>query len=164
MASDGGGRAYPEARFVAGHLIALVADRDYAALSAELSPLVQSPGSSLPGPALYGDVLTWVVTALADVVVARLGAAADGESFVLEVRTTAGRTVGAGDLPPGQGRVGRSVLALLADDRAAARAQLAAAERESDPAVRATTLVEALIWLNAMLEAETSTFPDLPPR
>jgi hypothetical protein len=113
MASDGGGRAYPEARFVAGHLIALVADRDYAALSAELSPLVQSPGSSLPGPALYGDVLTWVVTALADVVVARLGAAADGESFVLEVRTTAGRTVGAGDLPPGQGRVGRSVLALL---------------------------------------------------
>lgn len=98
---------------------------------------------------LYGCT-DLAVTALADVVTARLGAAQDGEAFVLEVRTTASRTVGAGDLPPGPGR-------------AAARTHLMAAEREPDPAVRATTLVEALVWLNAMLDAETSAFPDLPP-
>ncbi|WP_368680557.1 hypothetical protein [Rhodococcus opacus] len=50
-------------------------------------------------------------------------------------RHSAGRTVGAGDLPPRQGRVGRAVLALLAGDRDTAREQLAAAEREPDPAV-----------------------------
>ncbi|WP_160096522.1 hypothetical protein, partial [Rhodococcus sp. T7] len=108
-------------------------------------------------------VLTWLVTALADVVVARLGPAGDGEAFVIEVRTTAGRTVGAGELPPSHGRVGRSVLAMLAGDRDAAQAQLAAAEREPDPAVRATTLVEALVWLHALLDAKTPAFPDPPP-
>jgi hypothetical protein len=166
MGSDDGGRERPEAGSVAGHLLVLVADRNYAALSAELSSLVQARQSwrhARAGRTLYGEVLTWLVTALADVVIARLGPAEEGESFVLEVRTTAGRTVGAGDLPPKQGRVGRSVLALLADDPNAARAHLAAAEREPDPTVRATTLVEALVWLDAMLDAETTAFPDLPP-
>ncbi|WP_237737257.1 hypothetical protein [Rhodococcus sp. 21391] len=79
------------------------------------------------------------------------------------MRTTAGRTVGAGELPPSHGRVGRSVLAMLAGDRDAAQAQLAAAEREPDPAVRATTLVEALVWLHALLDAKTPAFPDPPP-
>ncbi|WP_160098453.1 hypothetical protein [Rhodococcus sp. T7] len=162
MSSDDGGRAYPQARLLAGRLIALVADRDYAALSAELSPLVHAPGNAPGRRGFYGDVLTWLVHSLADVVTARLGTGQKGQSFVLEVRTTAGRTMGAGDLPPEQGRVAQSVLALLADDRGAARAHLAAAEHEPDPAVRATTLVEALIWLNALLDAETTALPDLP--
>jgi len=148
---------------VAGHLLTLVADRHLTALSAELSALVQAPRGQPVRRPLYRGVLTWLVTALADVVVARLGPAQDGEAFVLEVRTTAGRTVGAGELPPRQSRVGRSVLALLAGDRALARAQLAAAERDPNPAVRATTLVEALIWLDALLDAETPPFPDPLP-
>lgn len=146
-----------------GHLLALVGDRNFAALSSELSPLVAPAGPESAGRADYGGVLTWLVTALADVVVARLGPAQEGESFVLEVRTTAGRTVGAGELPARQGRVGRAVLALLAGDRDTARSQLGAAEREPDPAARAITLVEALIWLHALLGAETSAFPDPIP-
>ncbi|WP_271209399.1 hypothetical protein [Rhodococcus wratislaviensis] len=114
-------------------------------------------------PPLYRRVLTWLITALADVVVARLGPAEDSEAFVLEVRTTTGRAVGAGEFPPQQGRVGRSVLALLAGDRDVVQAQLASAEREPAPAVRATTLAEALVWLHALLDAETGAFPDPPP-
>ncbi|MGW4334756.1 hypothetical protein ACWEK5_18265 [Rhodococcus koreensis] len=47
--------------------------------------------------------------------------------------------------------MGRSVLALLA------------AEREPDRVVRATTLVEALLWLHAVPDAETPAFLDPPP-
>jgi hypothetical protein len=129
----------------------------------ELSALVQPAVSERLRPPLYRRVLTWLITALADVVVARLGPAEDSEAFVLEVRTTTGRAVGAGEFPPQQGRVGRSVLALLAGDRDVVQAQLASAEREPAPAVRATTLAEALVWLHALLDAETGAFPDPPP-
>jgi hypothetical protein len=85
MGSNVGGRAGPQAR-LGGHLLALVGDRNFAALSSELSPLVAPAGPESAGRADYGGVLTWLVTALADVVVARLGPAQEGESFVLEVR------------------------------------------------------------------------------
>lgn len=55
------------------------------------------------------------------------------------------------------------MLALLAGDRDTARSQLGAAEHEPDPAARAITLVEALIWLHALLDAETSAFPNPIP-
>ena len=161
MNSGVGGRAHPEAR-LAGHLLTLLGDREVEALSAELSPLVQT--TEPVRRALYGGVLTWLVTALADVVVARLGTPDEGESYVLEVRTTAGRHLGVGDLPARQGRVQRSVLALLAGDRCAARTQLAAAEREPDPGRRAAALVEALVWLDAVLNTDMPAFPDPPPR
>lgn len=152
---------HPEAR-LAGHLLTLVTDREFATLSAELTPLVQPPEADPVRSALYGGVLTWLVTALADVVVARLGSADNGEAFVLEVHTTTGRTLGAPDLPPREGRFGRAVLALLSGDRATVRTELWDAENETDPTVRATTLVEALIWLDALLGADTPTLPDNP--
>ncbi|EID79858.1 MULTISPECIES: hypothetical protein [Rhodococcus] len=161
MDSDVSGRAQPEAR-LAGHLLTLLGDRDIAALSAELSPLVHSTDPARRG--LYGGVLSWLVTALADVVVARLGTRDDDESYLLEMHTTAGRTLGIGDLPTRDGRVQRSVLALLAGDRAAARTQLAAAEKEPEPVLRARTLVEALVWLDAVLNTDMPVFPDPPPR
>ena len=154
--------AHPEAR-LAGHLLTLVTDRKYAALSAELTPLIQPPEKDPVRSALYAGVLTWLVTALTDVVVAHLGSADHGEAFVLEVRTNTGRTLGAPDLPPQEGRFGRAVLALLSGDRVTARTELRDAETETDPTVRVTTLVEALIWLDALLGADTpTTFPDTP--
>ncbi|MFE7421754.1 hypothetical protein [Rhodococcus sp. NPDC057529] len=154
-------RSAPEGR-LAGYLLTLVGERDFATLSAELIPLIRPPGPDPVRGALYGGVLGWLVAALAEVVVARLGDADHGESFVLEVHTTAGRTLGAEDLPAREGRFGRAVLALLAGDRAAARTELCDAETEPDPTVRATTLVEALIWLDALLGADTTDFPDTP--
>ncbi|TQC41484.1 hypothetical protein EEB14_54505 [Rhodococcus sp. WS4] len=163
MGSDIGGRAFPGAR-LAGHLLALVTDHDFDALSAQLRPLVQPPAAGPVRGALYGGVLTWLVTALTDVVTARLGQPEPGESFVLELQTTRGRTLGAEDLPPREGRVGRAALALLSGDPGTARVHLGAAEREPDPAIRVSTLVEALVWLDALLAADTPAFPDCPPR
>ncbi|MBC2644470.1 MULTISPECIES: hypothetical protein [unclassified Rhodococcus (in: high G+C Gram-positive bacteria)] len=162
MGSDLGGRFRPDAE-VAGHLLALVSEHRYAELGRELSSLMAPPDPAAGRGSCYGGVLAWLTGAIADVAVARLGRAAQGESFILEVRTAAGQLVDARQLPPRQARVARSVLALLAGDRAAARAQWGAAERESDSQVRVTTLIEALTWLNALLDAPTPALPDPPP-
>ncbi|MBC2644325.1 MULTISPECIES: hypothetical protein [unclassified Rhodococcus (in: high G+C Gram-positive bacteria)] len=161
MGSDLEGRFHREAE-VAGHLLALVSEHQYAALGQELSALA-APPDTVPGRgSCYGGVLTWLTGAIADVAVARLGAAVQGESFILEVRTPAGQVVDARQLPPRHARVARSVLALLADDPGTARVYLGAAEREPDADVRVTTLIEALTWLNALLDAPTPAFPDSP--
>lgn len=162
MGLDVGGLAHPEAR-LAGHLLELLGDRDGAALSAALSPLVRAPGPEPERRSLYGGVLTWLVAAIADVIVARLGYPQDGEAFVVEVHTTTGRHLGLDEVPASGGRLLRSVMALLAGDRAGARAQLEAAEREPAPVLRAETLVDALVWLNMLLDAQLPTFPDMPP-
>ena len=162
MGSDLDGRFRPDAE-VAGHLLALVSEHRYAALGRELSSLL-APPDTVPGRgSCYGGVLSWLTGAIADVAVARLGPATDGESFVLEVRTPSGGTRDARQLPSRQARVARAVLALLAGDPDAARVQLGAAEREPDSQVRVTTLIEALTWLNALLDAPTPALPDPPP-
>ena len=152
----------PEAE-VAGHLLALVSEHRYTALGRELSSLMAPPDIVSGCGGCYGGVLTWLTEAIADVAVARLGRAAQGESFILEVRTAAGQVVDARQLPTRRARVARSVLALLAGDPAAARVHLGAAEREPDSEVRVTTLIEALTWLNALLDAPTPALPDPPP-
>ncbi|KAF0957555.1 MULTISPECIES: hypothetical protein [Rhodococcus] len=158
-----GGVAQPEAR-LAGHLVQLLGDKDMSGLSVEVAPLVRAPGPGSPAGVLYTGVLRWLVGAIAEVVVARLGVPEEGESFEFRVRSTHGRRLGVDELPDSGGRVLRSVNALLADDRPAARAQLAAAAREPDPVVRAETLVAALVWVDALLDARTPAFPDPPPR
>ncbi|SEC21454.1 hypothetical protein SAMN04490220_1074 [Rhodococcus jostii] len=52
---------------------------------------------------------------------------------------------------------------MLAGDRVGARVQLDAAENEPSPLVRAETLVDALVWLNVLLDVKLSAFPDRPP-
>jgi hypothetical protein len=162
MGSDLEGRFRPEAE-VAGRLLTLASEHRYATLGRELSSLA-APPDIVPGPgSFYGGVLTWLTGAIADVAVARLGRAAEGEAFVLEVRTGGGQVVDARQLPPRQARVARSVLALLAGDPAAARVHLGAAAREPDSEVRVTALIEALTWLNSLLDAPTPALPDPPP-
>lgn len=162
MGSDLGGRFRPEAE-VAGHLLALASEHRYAALGRELSSLAAPPGIAPGYGHCYGGVLSWLTGAIADVAVARLGPAAEGESFVLEVRTGGGQVVDARQLPARQSRVARSVLALLAGDPGAARVHLGAAAREPDSEVRVTALIEALTWLNSLLDAPTPALPDPPP-
>ncbi|WP_072951413.1 hypothetical protein [Rhodococcus koreensis] len=163
MVSDVGGLAQPEAR-LAGHLVELLGDRNMSALSVALAPLVRASGPRSPAGVLYGGVLRWLVCAIAEVVVARLGVPEEGEVFVFKVRSSHGRRLGVDELPESGGRVLRSVNALLAGDRPAVRAQLAAAEREPDLVVRAETVVAALVWVDALLDARTPVFPDPPPR
>ena len=162
MGSDLDGRFRPDAE-VAGHLLALVSEHQYAELGRELSSLMAPPDTVAGRGSCYGGVLSWLTGAIADVAVARLGHATNGGSFVLEVRTAAGGSVDARQLPPRQARVGRAVLALLDGDPDAARVQLGAADREPDAEVRVTTLIEALTWLNALLDAPTPALPDPPP-
>ncbi len=151
-----------EAR-LAGHLVELLGNREMGALSAELSPLVRAPGPERARRSLYGGVLTWLVTAIADVITARLGYPENGEAFVLEVHTTRGRHLGLDEVPASASRILRSVMALLAGDRVGARVQLDAAQSEPSPLVRAETLVDALVWLNVLLDVNLSAFPDRPP-
>ena len=148
---------------MAGHLIELFDRRDTTVLAAELSLLVhapQSPPSRLPR---YGDVLAWLVAAITDVIVARMGRPDDGEAFTIEVRTTNGHHLRVDELPASGSRVLRAVSALLAGDHAAARAQVEAADREPSTTARAENLVEALVWINVLLDTHQSTFPDRPP-
>lgn len=50
-------------------------------LSVEVAPLVRAPGPGSPAGVLYTGVLRWLVGAIAEVVVARLGVPEEGESF-----------------------------------------------------------------------------------
>ncbi|MGW5153126.1 hypothetical protein [Rhodococcus koreensis] len=112
MVSDIGGLAQPVVR-LAGHLVELL------------------------GPKHVGAVdRVGVAGARVGTAVARRGVPEDGEWFEFKVRSTHG-PLGVDELPESGGRVLRSVNALLAGDRTAARAQLAAAEREPELVVRA---------------------------
>ncbi|MEN0136647.1 MAG: hypothetical protein AAGC80_15950 [Rhodococcus sp. (in: high G+C Gram-positive bacteria)] len=145
---------------VGGHLVRLVGDRDGAALAHEVSLVSRAPGVN--NQPRYEDVLAWVMEAIVEVVQARVGAAAPGETFVLSVRRTDGREVASGELPASGEWVLRTAAAFLADAPAEAERQLAAAGRQLDPLRRAETLADALVWLDFLLDVDLPDPPDFP--
>ena len=67
-----------------GRLIQLAGDRHTARFSCEVSRVCAEPHPT-DGGSDYGEVLAWVVDAIVDVIIARLGAAGPGERFILEL-------------------------------------------------------------------------------
>jgi hypothetical protein len=103
-----------------------------------------------------------VVDAIVEVVVARLGSVAPGETFVLEVRGADGSSVDLRNLPASGEWIVGTVSAFLAENLAEGQLQLEAAERQPDPLRRAEVLADALLWLDFLLDVDMPDPPDVP--
>nr|WP_271209093.1 hypothetical protein [Rhodococcus wratislaviensis] len=149
-----------DAAVIGGRLVALVGDRDSAMLAHALSAMAFNahPGG---GHADYEQVLAWVIEAIGEVIVARLGPAPSGQEFAVDVHRTGGGVVDPAELPQSGDWVLRTAGALLADDPEAGKERLAAAGLELDPVQRAALLADALIWLDFLLDVDAPDPPDL---
>ncbi|SEB31487.1 hypothetical protein SAMN04490239_0367 [Rhodococcus koreensis] len=165
------GRALPEygikrrpptsssAAALGGRLVKLAGDRDAARFSCEVSRVCAAHPTD--GPSEYGEVLAWVVDAIVDVIIARLGPAGPGERFILDLRFIDGGYVDVDDLPESGRWVLRTVSALLGGDLANGVRSLTAAEQQFDTTMRAETLADALIWLDFLLDVDLPDPPDV---
>ncbi|MDF3312013.1 hypothetical protein P3H15_44365 [Rhodococcus sp. T2V] len=91
------------------------------------------PGSGHPD---YEQVLEWVVQAITDVVVARLGSAPPGQQFTLAIHRRNGDEVDPAHLPKSRDWVLRTAGMFPADDPESGRERLEAARRHPDPVQR----------------------------
>ncbi|TQC42247.1 hypothetical protein EEB14_49885 [Rhodococcus sp. WS4] len=160
MGSNAGRPTSSSAAALGGRLLQLAGDRDAARFSCEVSRVCAEPHPT-DGRSDYGEVLAWVVDAIVDVVIARLGAAGPGERFILELRFTDGGSVDVDDLPESGRWVLRTVSALLAGDLAEGVRSLTAAEQHFDITMRAEALADALIWLDFLLDVDLPDPPDV---
>jgi hypothetical protein len=149
-----------DAAVLGGRLVALVADRDSAALTHALSAMAFNPRPGCGHPN-YAQVLAWVIESIAEVIVARLGPVPPGQEFAVDVHRKNGGEVDPAKLPKSRDWVLGTVGALLSENIEAGRERLAAAGREPDPVRRATLLADALIWLDFLLDVATPDPPDL---
>jgi hypothetical protein len=130
-----------DAAVIGGRLMALVADRDSAALSDALSAMACNPrpGGGYPD---YEQVLAWVIEAIADVIVARLGTVGPGQEFALDIRRKNGDEVDPTELPESDDWVLSTAGALLSENTDAGKERLAAAGRQPDLLRRVTLLTD----------------------
>ncbi|MHA4850933.1 hypothetical protein L1080_015480 [Rhodococcus sp. MSC1_016] len=159
MGSKAGRPDSPSAAALGGRLMKLVGDRDAALFSREISRVCAEPQPT-DGQPDYGEVLAWVVDAIVGVITARLGAAGPGERFVLDLHFTNGTPVDVDDLAASERWVLQTVAAFLAEEVAAGERLLAVAE-QFDPALRADTLADAIIWLDFVLDVDLPDPPDV---
>ncbi|PBC39989.1 hypothetical protein CJ179_33185 [Rhodococcus sp. ACS1] len=144
---------------LSGRLVQLAGDRDAARFSCEVSRVCAAHPTD--GRSEYGEVLAWVVDAIVDVIIARLGPAGRGERFILDLRFIDGGYADVDDLPESGRWVLRTVSALLGGDLANEVRSLTAAEQQFDITMRAETLADALIWLDFLLDVDLPDPPDV---
>jgi hypothetical protein len=161
MESNVGGPAAPAAATLGGQLIQLVDVRDDARFSREVTRIcTERTTKDRPD---YHDVLAWVIDAIVCVIIARLGATNPDQTYVLDIRSPDDTHFGFDDLPDSERFVLRTLFAFLADDPTYGHNQLTDAAHQTDPATRAETLANALIWLDFLLDVELPDPPDVPP-
>ncbi|MEU5840572.1 hypothetical protein [Rhodococcus sp. NPDC047139] len=139
-----------------GRLLALAHENGYSELTEEVAALVSNSGSdsaSPPTPPLYGGVLRWTVSSIADVVVDKIGPQVhEGETFELTIRTESGRHVRPEELPQPESTVLRAVVDALAGDSVAVRSDLDEVVFTMDWASQMEALIEAVLWLDRLLD------------
>ncbi|SUE13807.1 Uncharacterised protein [Rhodococcus gordoniae] len=149
-----------------GRLLALAHENGYSELTEEVAALVSSAGSDSPSritPPLYGGVLRWTVSTIADVVVDKIGPQVRGdESFELTIRTESGRHVRPEELPQPESTVMKAVVDALAGDSVAARSDLDEVVFAMDWASQMEALVEAVLWLDRLLDTPVPDGNDAP--
>ncbi|UYP20720.1 hypothetical protein OED52_09485 [Rhodococcus sp. Z13] len=150
-----------------GRLLALAHENGYSELTEEVAGLVSSAGTGTPprtNPPLYGGVLRWTVTTIADVVVDKMGAQVRGdESFELTIRTESGRHVRPEELPQPESTVMKAVIDSLSGNVTEARADLDQVVFAMDWASQMEALVEAVLWLDRLLDTPGPQQEDAPP-
>lgn len=148
------GLAQPAAH-AAGHLLALLDERDTDALVRAVSHLARTqPRISRQDNADYRRVLAWVITTIAEVIIEPLQWSSTGDTdFQITFRTFDGHAVDfVAQAPLAVQCVVRAVAAELADDDATVRTVLDYADH-AHSAVRADILLEALALLDRVLDA-----------
>lgn len=144
-----------------GNLLSLAHANDYAELTRSVATLVGATGAA---PPLYGGVLRWTVSTIADVVVDKMGShVRGGRTFELTVRTDSGEQVGPEDLPQPESNVMKAVVDALAGDDTESRHALDDVVYGMDWASQMEALVEAVIWLDRLLDTPVPDREDTPP-
>lgn len=144
-----------------GNLLSLAHANAYSELTETVATLVAGEGST---PPLYGGVLRWTVSTLADVVVDKLGSHVRGDrTFELRVRTGSGEQVGPDELPQPESTVVQAVADALAGDYARSRSALDDVVYGMDWTSQMEALVEAVVWLDHLLDTPAVERDDPSP-
>ncbi|MFD6855997.1 hypothetical protein ACFWCF_01410 [Rhodococcus sp. NPDC060090] len=151
--------ADPAAR-LCGHLLVLAGGHDRAALADAVASSVH--GNSLTERHHYGAVLEWTVTAIADVIVDKLGPIDSGAETdkVLTLRTPEGENLTIEQLPPPERHVWRAIADNLAGDALRGHRRLRPVVHVSDAEKRTHALIEAVDWLDHLLDMPVRDEPD----
>lgn len=143
-----------------GRLLALADGDGYTELTEAVSLLVSGPGA---GPPLFGGALRWVVTAIADVVVDKMGPEVeDGEPLTLTLRTGTGENLDLDELPEPESHLMKAVAAVVAGDTDRAFADLDPV-MSMDHTAQMEALLEAVLWLDRILDTPSANAPDTLP-
>lgn len=146
---------------IGGYLLALADDKAYNELTEAVGMLISSTDSHPPP---YNGVFRWVVSAIADVLVSKCGPEVrGGEGVSLTIRTMGGGVVDLSSVAEPESSVMKAVAAVLAGGASEARVKLGPVGLGMDWMSRLEMLVEAVLWLDKLLDAPASDTPDTFP-
>ena len=146
---------------VGGYLLALADGKAYNELTEAVGALISSTDSHPPP---YNGVYRWVVSSIADVLVSKLGPGLRGdEGVALTIRTTGGAEVDLSSLEEPESSVMRAVADVLAGGASEARVKLGPVGLGMDWMSRLEMPVEAVLWLDKLLDAPATSTPDTLP-
>ncbi|WP_420749764.1 hypothetical protein [Rhodococcus sp. O3] len=148
-----------------GRLLAFAGDGDIVGLSQYVTALVYG---AAPGDASYDDVLEWVVTTIADVITDKIGPIIDSEvdgvtGYAVTLRTPDGIQLAIDDLPVPERHVWKAIAEVLDGDFPRAHGTLAPVEHGSEPGEQAHALIEAVSWLDRLLDLPALNGPYTVP-
>jgi len=146
-------------------LLAFAGDGDIVGLSQYVTALVYG---AAPGDASYDDVLEWVVTTIADVITDKIGPIIDSEvdgvtGYAVTLRTPDGIQLAIDDLPVPERHVWKAIAEVLDGDFPRAHGTLAPVEHGSEPGEQAHALIEAVSWLDRLLDLPALNGPYTVP-
>lgn len=123
-------------------------------LSQQVAALVYGTG---PGDASYDGVLEWVVTTIAEVITDKMGPIVDGGAddvtgYALTLRTSDGNYLAIEDLPTPDRHVWKAIVEALRGDSQRVQHCLDPVEYGSGPGEQAQALIEAIGWLDRVLD------------
>ncbi|EME67213.1 hypothetical protein G352_01202 [Rhodococcus ruber BKS 20-38] len=149
----------PRAAGLGGRLLTFAGDGEFSALSGAVTALVCAPSTDHPG---YGDVLEWTVTTTAEVIALKLGPIVNGgiADYHIKIRTPDGRIVEIGELPAPECHLWIAIVDALTGDTHRARHHLAPVVHGTDREGQIRALLEALAWLDRLLDIPAFPEPD----
>lgn len=146
---------------IGGYLLALADGDAYSELTEAVGVLISSTDSHPPP---YGGVFRWVVSSIADVLVSKCGPELRGsEGVALTIRTVGGDEVDLSSLAEPESSVMKAVADVLAGGASEARVKLGPVGLGMDWISRLEMLVEAVLWLDKLLDAPAPNMPDTFP-
>ncbi|OOL29906.1 hypothetical protein [Rhodococcus zopfii] len=134
-----------------GRLLTFAGEGELSMLSDAVSSLVCAPDTDQPR---YGDVLEWIVTTTAEVIALKLDPLVRGgiADYAIKIRTSDGQILEIGELPAPECHLWTAVVDVLTGDIRRAHHHLAPVIHAADRDERIRALVEAVAWLDRLLD------------